>query len=46
MNMAKAYDDYCQSINAGWSKSDALEHACICWNVTKEDLLAYISNFE
>jgi hypothetical protein len=43
--MAQAYDDYQQSVQSGWTVTQAMEHACHCWGVSAEDLAAYISVF-
>jgi hypothetical protein len=43
--MARAYDDYVQSIASGYSHAWALAHACDCWDVSEADLLAYIATF-
>lgn len=45
MSTANAYDDYLQSIRAGWSEQQAIEHACSCWSVQESDLRSYIATF-
>ena len=46
MDMAKAYDDYWQSRRSGWTHLQALEHACYCCDVTKDELLYYLLQFD
>lgn len=46
MNMARAYEDYLQSLASGWNRAMALDHACQCWDVKESALLAYIAQFE
>lgn len=46
MTIAKAYDDYLQSIKSGWTHKDALNHSANCWNISESDLAEYVKYWE